>query len=197
METIFIHNLNLSIMKSHDNFATEGLSGSYKQVVFRQRYGTTVVGKRPKRKKDPTSSQLQVQASFTNAATYAKSITADAGNKAAYRAKAKPGQSAYNRAMSDFFHPPVIGEIDSSGYNGQVGSTLISTITDDFKVASVKVRIEKSDGSLIEEGAASILPDGLNWMYVSTVANGSTTGTTISFTAADMPGHSIVKSKTL
>ena len=184
-------------MKSNDNFATEGLSGTYKQVVFKQKNGETIVGKRPRRKKPSTANQLQVQLNFTNAATYAKAILTDAEILEAYRLKAKPGQSAYNRAMSDFFHPPVIGEINSSSYNGQVGSTLISTVTDDFKVASVKVRIEKSDGTLIEEGEAGLLPDGLNWSYVSTVTNSLLTGTKISFTAADMPGHSIVKIKTL
>ena len=155
------------------------------------------MGKRPRRKKPLTANQLQVQARFTNASTYAKAILSDAAIKAAYKAKAKKGQTAYSRAMSDFFHPPVIGEIDSSGYNGQVGSTLISTITDDFKVASVKVRIEKSDGTLIEDGVANLLPDGLNWMYVSTIANGNVAGTKISFIAADMPGHSITQLKTL
>ena len=148
-------------------------------------------------KKQQTATQLQVQANFIKAATYAKAILTDATILEAYRLKAKPGQSAYNRAMSDFFHPPVIGEIDSSGYNGNIGGALISTVTDDFKVASVKVRIEKPDGTLIEGGSASLLPDGLNWTYVSTVANANVAGTKISFTAADMPGHSITKLKTL
>jgi hypothetical protein len=97
----------------------------------------------------------------------------------------------------DFFNPPVIGEIDSSGYNGQVGSTLLATVTDDFKVSSVKVKIEKANGSTLEEGSATILPDGLNWMYVSTVANGTVTGTKVSFIASDLPNHSTVQTKTL
>ena len=59
-------------------------------------------------------------------------------------------------------------------------------VTDDFKVASVKVRIEKADGSLIEDGVASLLPSGLNWMYVSTVQNSNISGTKISFIAADL-----------
>ena len=184
-------------MKSHENFATEGLSGTYKQVVFSQRAGETIVGKRPGKRKTIPAVQQAINAMFKNAVIYAKSILADASVKAAYKAKAKPGQSAFNRAIADFFKPPEIAEIDSSDYSGHVGNKLIATVTDDFKVVSVKVRIEKQGGGLIEDGAASLLPDGLNWMYVSTVENGNVTGTTVNFIATDLPGHSIVKSKTL
>ena len=185
-------------MKSSDNFATEGLSGSYKQVVFRQRAGETVVGKRPKRKKGTkTAAQQLITTTFKKAVLYAKSILADAAMKAAYQLKAKRGTSAFNVAIADFFTLPEIGEIDSSGYNGQVGSTLLAEVMDDFKVIAVKVRIENANGSLLEDGSATLLPDGLNWMYVSTVANTATTGTKVSFTATDQPGHSISKLKTL
>ena len=79
----------------------------------------------------------------------------------------------------------------------QTEKTRKTLVTDDFKVVSVNVRIENSNGNLIEEGSASLLPDGLNWMYVSTVANTSVAGTTISFIAKDLPGHSFTKLKTL
>lgn len=183
--------------QSKNNIVTEGLSGKVYQLVFRQWFGRTVVAKRPRKLNTATSNQLSVRESFKNAAIYAKAAITDAALKLAYKAKAKPGQSAYNIALADFFSPPEIGEIDSSGYNGQVGSTLIAQVTDDFKVKSVKVRIEKSNGSLLEEGDASPLPDGLNWMYVSTTANATTSGSTVSFTATDLPGHSISKLKTL
>ena len=185
-------------MKSSENFATEGLSGTYKQVVFSQKNGQTVVGKRPKRRAGTLPAiQQSINAMFKKAVIYAKSVLTDLAMKAAYKAKAKRGQSAFNVAIADFFKLPEIGEIDSGGYNGQVGGTLLATVTDDFKVASVKVRIEKADGSLIEDGVANLLPDGLNWMYVSTVRNDSLAGTKISFTATDLPGHSISKLKTL
>ena len=185
-------------MKSSENFATEGLSGTYKQVVFSQKNGQTIVGKRPKRKAGSLpATQQNINAMFKKAVIYAKSVLTDLVVKAAYKAKAKRGQSAFNVAIADFFKLPEIGDIDNSGYNGQVGGTLLATVTDDFKVASVKVRIEKANGALLEEGPASLLPDGLNWMYVSTVANANLSGTTISFTAADLPGHSINKLKTL
>jgi hypothetical protein len=185
-------------MKSHDNFATEGLSGSYKQVVFRQRFGETILSKRPKKKRaGPSAAQMGINATFKKAVLYAKSVMADAVRKAAYQLNAKPGQTAFNRAVGDFFKPPVIEEINSSGYNGQVGGTVIATVMDDFRVASVQARIKKGDGTLIEEGEASLLPDGSRWMYVSTVQNNTVAGTSISFTATDLPGHSSTQTKTI
>jgi len=185
-------------MKSFDNFATEGLTGTYKQVVFKQRAGETIVGKRPKRRKAGLSaSQQGTVSTFKKAVIYAKAILADAAIKAAYALKAKRGSSAFNVAIADFFTLPEIGEINSSGYTGQVVSTLSAEVTDDFKVQSVNVRIEKADGTLIEEGAASLQQDGLNWQYVTTIAINATNGTKVSFTATDLPGHSISKLKTL
>ena len=182
---------------TRDNIVTEGLSGKVYQLVFKQWFGRTIVAKRPRKFTTITSNQLSVRENFKKAATYAKAAITDAALKLAYKAKAKPGQSAYNIAFADFFNLPEIGEIDSSNYNGQVGSTLKAPVTDDFKVKAVRVKIQKDGGGLIEEGDASLLPDGLNWMYVSTVANGSVTGTMVSFIATDQPGHSISKLKTL
>jgi len=186
-------------MKSNDNFATEGLSGTYKQVVFSQRFGETILGKRPRRKNgtDRSAAQKRVIATFKKAVLYANSVMADTVRRAAYQFHIKPGQSAFNRAIADFFKPPVFEEIDSSGYNGQIGSTLIVSVMDDFQVASVMARIEKGDGTLIEEGDASLLPDGSSWMYVSSVQNSTVAGTTIIFTAKDLPGHSSTQTKTI
>ena len=182
---------------SQNNIITEGLSGKVYQLVFKQWFGRTIVAKRPRKFTTVTANQLTIRENFKKAAIYAKAAITDAALKLAYKAKAKPGQTAYNIAFADFFGSPEIGEIESSGYNGQVGSTLLAPVTDDFRVKSVLVRIEKTNGSLMEEGAASLLPDGLNWMYVSTVANGTVTGTKVSFIATDLPGNSITKLKTL
>ncbi len=184
-------------MKSRNNFATEGLSGTYKQVVFRQRFGETILSKRPKQTAARTASQHAVTDAFTHAAQYAKTAMQDVALKMAYKLKARKGESAFNRAIVDYFKAPVIGDIDSSGYNGQVGSTIVAMVTDDFKVASVQVRIKAANGTLLEEGAATILPNGLHWMYVSTIANAAIAGTEISFEAKDLPGNLVAKIKTL
>jgi hypothetical protein len=131
------------------------------------------------------------------AAQYAKAAMTDIALKMAYKLKSGKGLSAFNRAVVDFFKARVIGDIDSGGYNGQAGGTIIAMVTDDFKVASVKVIIKVASGAVIEEGAASLLPNGLHWMYVSTVANSSLSGTSISFEAKDLPGNLITKNKIL
>ena len=180
-----------------DNIVTEGLSGKVYQLVFKQWFGRTIVAKRPRKFTTVTSNQLTIRENFKKAATYAKAAITDAALKLAYKAKAKPGQTAYNMAFADFFNLPEIGDIDSSGYNGDVGTKLMAQVTDDFKVVSVKVIIQKSGGSLIEEGSASLLPDGIHWEYKSTVQNGLVAGTKVSFVATDLPGHSITKFKNL
>lgn len=184
-------------MKSRDNFATEGLSGTYKQVVFRQRFGETILSKRPKHTAARSAAQQLITENFTHAAQYAKAAMTDIALKMAYKLKAGKGLSAFNRAVADFFKAPVIGDIDHSGYNGQAGGTILAMVTDDFKVASVKAIIKAANGTVIEEGAASLLPNGLHWMYVSTVANSSIAGTVISFEAKDLPGNVVTKIKTL
>jgi hypothetical protein len=60
-------------MKSRDNFATEGLSGTYKQVVFRQRFGETILGKRPKQTKARSAAQHTVVENFTHCCTVRQS----------------------------------------------------------------------------------------------------------------------------
>lgn len=139
---------------SKENIVTEGLSGKLYQLVFKRWFGRTIVAKRPRTISTGSAKQLSIRSSFKNAITYAKAAVADAAKKLAYKAKAKPGQSAYNMAIDDFFKSPTIGEIDCSGYNGQVGSTVIALVTDDFKVVSVKLCIDKSNGDLLEEGSA-------------------------------------------
>ena len=185
-------------MKSNDNFATEGLSGTYKQVVFRQRFGQTILSKRPKRKSRVASAaQELIKSTFKLAAVYAKAILVDEVIKAAYKAKAKIGESAFNRALADYFKPPVIGEIDHSNYNGQPGSIITAVVTDDFRVASVKASISKANGNILEEGVAVLQPDGLRWTYTATVASAAITGTGITITATDLPGNPSSSSKTL
>ncbi len=182
--------------QSKNNIVTEGLSGKLYQLVFKQWFGKTIVAKRPRTFSTVSPNQLSIRESFKAAATYAKAAISNAATKLAYKAKAKPGQTAYNMAFADFFKPPSIGTIDTSTYTAQAGSSIIIEATDDFKVVSVNVKIEKANGSLVEQGAATLSADGLHWLYTST-ANGNITGNVISVTATDMPGNSIVKQQTV
>lgn len=88
-----------------------GVSGALgKELVFRQRAGKTVISLSPKPPKGPPSaSQQMTRTKFREAMLYARAALADPLKKAAYAARAKAGQTAYNVAVADYLRPPVIG----------------------------------------------------------------------------------------
>lgn len=183
--------------ESKNNVVTHGLSGKIDLLVFRQKNGKTVVSKAPKEKTSLTVGQQQVNAKFQQAVIYAKAATADAALKAAYNEKTEAGQSAFNLAIADFFNAPNIQGVDVSNYTGQVGSKILINVTDDFKVTSVHVQINNSDGSLVEEGEAVQDANGITWVFTATQANASLAGDKIVVTATDNPGNDTTAEQTL
>jgi len=184
--------------KSHDNNATFGMSGRVGQFVYRQWFGKTVVSKtRRPGSQEPTPDVLTRRTKFREAILFAKNAIQNAQLKAIYSIYANRGKSALNMAFSDRYHAPVIGEIDSSAYGGNAGEMINVPVTDNFKVASVQVKISLPDGTLLEQGSASVRLDGITWEYSSSMANGSLHGSMISITAMDHAGNTSVKSKTL
>jgi hypothetical protein len=180
------------------NNASKGISGQVDQFVYREKNGETVVSKlRRKSHKPPTSKQEQVRLKFKNASLYARICMQDPQLKSFYESKAEPGQTAYNMAFADYYDAPEIHEINVSAYTGIVGSKLVLVVDDRFRVASVKVKIEKSDGTLIETGDAIMKDNGPQWEYTCTAANAAIAGSVITVTASDLPGNSGVKQKTL
>jgi hypothetical protein len=194
MRKNFQSQLKNTIMKHIKNIVTKGLSGRIQELVFRQNHGKTYVVSSPAPSTVPASEQqLQIRFTFKDAVRYAKAILTDAAIKLAYKAKADYWQSAFNMAIADFFKPPTIGTIITSAYTVQAGSFVTAQVTDDFQVASVEVRIEKSNGQLVEAGAAVLMEDGLHYKYTSTAAVTNITGNKITFIATDLPGHLITK----
>jgi len=183
--------------KMKDNNATHGISGKVNQFVYRQRNGETVVSKPPIRTAPYSEGQMNIVSIFKQAVLYARTILQNAAIRQAYKAKTKRGQSAFNLAIADYFKPPVIVSVDLGQLANQVGSKITALVTDNFRVEKVKVKIEKSNGVLLEEGDAVLQPDGLNWQYTTTTANGNTAGNKVSIIASDLPGHSIVEQKTI
>jgi hypothetical protein len=177
--------------KVSKNIITQGLSGKLGDtIVFRQRAGETIVSVKPsKTTKEPTAKQLAVQEKFQKAILYGKQASGDPQSKAAYAEKAHEGQSAFNVAVADFFSAPEIQEIDVSEYTGVVGSKIKVVATDDFKVAEVKVTIQNSDNTLVEEGNAVMNVNGIDWIYTATVANASLAGDKIMIEVSDIPGN--------
>lgn len=181
--------------RSTNNVVTHGLSGKIDLLVFSQRDGNTIVSRRPRRAQTVSPAQQEIRANFQQAVLYAKSALADDATRLAYATKAKPGQKVFNLAIADFFRLPDIGEIDVAGYTGQPGSRITILATDDFKVTSIKVKIENGDRSGTEAGEAILQADGIHWLYTATQSMAPLAGTLISVTATDLPLHSSTKQK--
>ncbi|HBL77673.1 MAG: hypothetical protein A2W90_02810 [Bacteroidetes bacterium GWF2_42_66] len=178
--------------QSKKNIDTEGLSGRVGNIIFRRRKSDDkiFVARRPvASEEEPTEAQINVQRKFQRGIIYGKSAIADPATKALYAVKATDGRSAFNVAVADYFNAPRIELINMDGYTGAVGSTIIITVTDDFAVSSVHVKIENMDGSLVEEGEAAPGSSDIEWIYTATVMNESLAGDKITVTAYDMPGN--------
>jgi len=178
--------------ESKKNLATEGLSGRVGNFVFRRRKSDdkVFVSRVPvQSEEEPSESQKVVHRKFQKAIVYGKSAISDPATQELYAAKAAGGRSAFNVAVADFFNAPQIEEINLDNYTGQVGSTIAITVTDDFMVSEVHVKIENQDGTLVEEGEAQPGNTEFEWVYTGTVLNESLAGDKITVTAYDMPGN--------
>lgn len=176
--------------ESKNNFVVDGLSGTFADIgTFYRRGGKTFLRKiRAKPSVPDSKKQVEIKKRFAEYIRYAKAAIKDPDIKAAYAAKAKPGSTAFNRAVTDVSHPPKIWEIDTGNYHGQSGDYLIIDATDDFRVIAVKICIHNANGHLIEQGDA-IMQINTSWLYSVTIANESFAGSRITATAIDLPGN--------
>ena len=185
--------------KIEENFSMQGMSGKVGNIfVYRQRGGKTIVAKTPHRSTKKTQKQEEANKRFKAASIYAKNALLDPTLRELYTAEAKKRDvaSPYNMAMADYLRPPVIDKINAEAYTGSAsGEKIIIEADDKFKVISLKVKITKSNGSLIEEGQAS-LSEG-KWVYTTTAANASPTGDKITVIATGRTGNSTTKEITL
>lgn len=181
--------------KIKDNLLVRGASGNVgKQFVYRKRGDETFITRMPTTDKNakPTEQQEKVRDQFTAAAGYATGAISDPKLKAEYQKKAKQtaGRTAYNVAFRDYLKAPVVKGIDTSAYNGTVGTTIVVDARDDFRVVEVTVSIKTAAGVLVEEGNAILNPINRNeWFYKATQANAAISGSVIQVTAKDLPGN--------
>lgn len=182
-------------MAKSDNLILKDSSGSLGKMVTitRKRSGTILLGKhRGESTTPPTEKQLEVQNRFKNAIVYGKAVMNNPELKAQYEAAAKKDQSAYNVAVRDAFKPPEITGINTGLYTGEIGSKITVRAIDDFKVASVRVKITNAAGAVVEQGEAVQQSNGLDWVYVVTVVNDEVQGSRIVASAADLPANEAV-----
>ncbi len=175
-----------------DNVITKNYSGKFgNQVVFRNRYGTSVMAKPPKKfSVAPTPTQIAHRQLFLKATIFAKNIHTQPLLKSKYAQKTGKGRSIYNLAVADFMKPPVVNSIDITNYTGHIGDMIIVDAIDNFEVKSVKVNITAPDGTLVEEGNCTFDFLDIVWKYEATVDTPAITGFVVTATAFDNPGHS-------
>jgi len=145
--------------KVHNNLIVRGLSGKFGgQVVFRQlRDGRTIVCAVPDFSRRVLSKDQKAHhAKFKIGAAYAK----DAAKTEPLYAElaADTLKNAYNVALSDFFHPPMIHSVE------RVDSFLEIQASDDVKVAKVWVTIFDEAGNVLEKGQATQVDEAF-WRY--------------------------------
>lgn len=169
-----------------NNIITHGMSGNIGgQVVFKQYGNRTIVSKMPDMSKVVKSEKQKAEnRKFSDAIIYARGEMANPHSKAEYKAKAKGMQKPHNVAIADFYNPPEIRKIDTSGIVD--GKSIIIHAWDDFKVVKVSVEMHNSAGNLIEQGEASELRE---WFWEYEFAVEIQTGMKIRAFAWDKPGN--------
>jgi len=140
----------------------QGLSGKLgNKLVFRVlRDGTTVVCKTPDfSNRKLSKDQKEHHKRFQDASAYAKS--ASRTQPIYTQLAAGTLKNAYNVALGDWFHPPVIQRVERSGKVIRVQAS------DDVLVAGVQVMVLDEQGRAVEQGEG-IKGQGDWWEYTPT-----------------------------
>lgn len=180
--------------KINENLLVKGARGNVgKQFVYRKHGNGTIIGKMPvyNPKTARSDAQLTVRDQFTSAAMYASGAVQSPELKKEYQKKAPPGSSAYNMALRDFLKAPVVRKINIDAFDGSPGAVIVVHAKDDFRVAAVKVCIQRAEtGEVLEEGNAVLAPIHRDqWIYTTTQAYASLDGIFITAIAKDLPGN--------
>ncbi len=173
-----------------DNIIIKGLSGRVgKHIVFKNYGSKTVVSAYPDMSRVKLSAkQKKENERFRKAMAYARSQMSDPEARSAYEEKATGLQKPHNVAIADFYHPPVIGQVDVSiAKTGQADRIFIEA-TDDFMVVKVEVEITGEEGSEKEKGQAMPVREG-KWLYVVQGVYSSPEELKIAVRAWDKPGN--------
>src|SRR5690242_11135828 len=121
--------------------ALEAIHGHVGNMLFRTFRGREVVGKVPDRTNVvPTANQIAQQQKFKMAAVYGRTVMADAQKKAIYTDVAETRSvPAFALMVADFLNPPVVDQIDLSGYAGKIGDKILVRASDELEVSGVTV----------------------------------------------------------
>ena len=146
--------------KVQNNVLVRGIKGGIGEVVFRvMPDGKTYVSGKPDfSSRKFSQGQKSHQSRFKEAAAYAR----QAAKTQPIYAQLAAGtvKSAYNWALADWFHPPVIEGIERQGNCIRVHAT------DNVMVVKVVVSILDEEGNVMEKGDAIQCEDDW-WEYVT------------------------------
>jgi hypothetical protein len=178
----------MTMAKVRLNALLESIRGQIGEdlVLKRGRDGQIILSRKPTFPEDREFSPAQRahQARFRAAAAYAK---AAARQEPIYAELArKRRQTAYNVALSDWFHPPKIVVVDRTGWTGQAGQEIRVLAEDDVAVRRVEVEILAGNQRL-EAGEAR--PERGPWWVYRTTADCPPVGVRLVVRAEDLPGH--------
>ncbi len=136
--------------KAGKNVVVRGLSGSIRNLVFRQMPdgSTYISSKQDFSRRTFSAGQKDHQDRFREAAAYAR----EAARAQPIYAQLAAGQqkSAYNYALSDWFQPPVVHQIERVE-----GGCIRVLASDNVLVARVRVTILDGAGNVLEQGPAA------------------------------------------
>jgi hypothetical protein len=171
------------------NTVADALQGRVGVLVFRRVRGKLRVSNRPNESsKPPSASQLAQRVVFARAIAKARDMLSNEDMRLMYeRVAAAKQTTAFAAAMGDYFHPPEVPDMEMDGFTGAIGSMIKIRATDDVQVKSVYVIVRKTDGTVLEQGAA--VASGSYWYYTCTTAIPAGTFLTIEAAAKDWMGN--------
>jgi hypothetical protein len=175
---------------SENNVVTYGLKGKIGDLlVFKKQNGKTVVCKiATKSSVAPTLAQEAVKGRFRLASKFAKQAMQDPTLATAYKRLAKKGQSPFIAAFTDFFLAPELSN-PQGVYDGILGTELMVNAIDNYEVAEVLITIAEADGTLIEQGVATMTMSGVDFTYSCATAFATPSGCKITWSAKDYAGN--------
>ena len=167
------------------------MHGGMGKMVFKSREGQDIVAAKPDSVKQPnTPAQQEQKELFRKGVLYAKAVLADPVAVLPYEAKAKQlHKPVFALAVGDYLNPPVVDEVNVTGYHKHVGDAILIRAHDDIAVTGVTVSIVDNTQTAVESGAATYDAVSGTWKYVATKDASAKTSLTVTATALDLPGH--------
>jgi hypothetical protein len=182
------------------NALVDGVSGKVgKKLVLRQRGGRTMLSSRPVQSGIVTDKQAAQRERFRKAAQYARASMLTPDVKAEYASTVKDDvfMNAFSAAVADYLKAPEIASVNFDSYKGKTGDGIIVRSAVDYKLVSVKVSIQKADGTAVESGNAVSSGSRLEWLYTATTTIADITGLKLVITAIDRPGNQVTIEKAI